>query len=364
MTLRIQDPKYPTAPSLHESLLEACKDAIKGGGAFAFVSQGGVSLLLRDSVFTGFAANNDFDLVVGIDEVTDTKALDALREAGGECGRLSIRVFHHDLPNIIFHPKFCWFRYERGGVLITGSGNLTARGLRKNWEAFTISVLAPEEIDEVEQQWVSWTTSHATWLKGLDDAQVIARAERNVTRFVRRGDGEAVTVTEEDAERDVDEITRGLAHADDAVLITEIPKGGRWKQANFKLEDYQDFFGVREGEEQRVLLHHVNTDGTVGPREDRRGVSVQSRNFRFELGAATGLAYPDPKHGRPVGVFLRVATRVFKYRLLMPDDRDYAIVFTFLASRNTEPAGHMRRARTDAGTLRQVWPDSPLWLNQ
>lgn len=364
MTLRIQDPKYPTAPSLHESLLEACKGALDGGGAFAFVSQGGVRLLLEDEVFKDFAANNRFDLVVGIDEVTNTKALDALREVEGACAGLTVRAFHHDLPNTIFHPKFCWFRYKTGGALITGSGNLTARGLRKNWEAFTVSVLNPDEVDETERQWKNWTDSHDAWLKSLDDPRVVARAEQNVTTHNRRGTGEATAGgVEGEAGGDVDEIAQGPSQQDDAVLITEIPKGERWKQANFKLEDFRDFFGVRDDEEQRLLFHHVNGDGTLGPLENRPAVPVKSRNFRFELGAASGLPYPDFKRfGRPVAVFLRVATRAFKYRLLMPGDPEYGTVSKFLASRNSEPARNMKRVRTSAGELRRAWPNSPLWL--
>lgn len=360
MILRIQDPGYPTVPSLHETLLEACEGAIRGGGAFAFVSQGGVELLLNDKVFTDFAAKGQFDLVVGIDEITNLKSLAALDATKQEHSGLTVRVFHHDLPNTIFHPKFCWFRNKSGGALITGSGNLTVRGLRRNWEAFTVSDLSPKEIDEVEQQWAEWTKSHTNWLKATDDEQVLARAARNVFRPVPRGTGETRAARTEE-EPDVDDIAAGSSLADDAVLVAEIPQSGnRWNQANFTKNDFRNFFGATEGAVQRILLQHVNADGTPGQLESRPSVSVISKNFRFELGAAAGLNYP--KSGRPIGVFVRVATRTFKYRLLMPADPDYNLVFKFLKSEFKGRADRMRRVTTTTSALRQAWPTSPLWL--
>ena len=102
----------------------------------------------------------------------------------------------------------------------------------------------------------------------------------------------------------------------------------------------------------------MNADGTAGEVESRPSVSVRSQNYRFELEAAAGLDYPE--RGRPVGVFVNVAPRTFRYRLLMPDDRSYTTVFNLLVSLYGGRADRMRRVRTNVGVLRRAWPDSPL----
>jgi hypothetical protein len=360
MILRIQDPQHSTAPSLHESLLEACQGATGGGGAFAFVSQGGVELFLGDEIFTAFAARHPFELVVGIDEVTNTKALNALTAAGESLAGLTVRVFHHDLPHAIFHPKFCWFRHETGGTLITGSGNLTVRGLRRNWEAFTVSVLGPEEVDEVERLWAGWVGAHAAWLKATDDERVLARAEQNVIRRAPRVPGEVTAAGAGEAAETEDDVAGGPHLEDDAVLIAELPRSGdRWNQANFDLENFTTFFEATPGATQRVIFQHVDASGALGARETRPSVAVRSQNYRFELEAAAGLEYP--RRGRPIAVFVRVATRAFKYRLLMPDDPEHATVRKFLVSRWRGRADRMMRVPTTIGELRRAWPNSPLW---
>jgi hypothetical protein len=361
MSLRIQDPKYPNAPSLHESILEACRGAIKGGGAFAFVSRRGVKLLLRDEIFTEFVKSGEFDLVVGIDEITNVKTLEDLAEVSQELAGLTVRVFHHEFRGAVFHPKFCWFRHKSGGVLIIGSGNLTARGLRGNWEAFTVSKLSLEEIGVIEKIWTDWTRSHVTWLKAPDDAQVLARAAQNVWKPAPGGTGEVgATIEKEEAEAEFDEVAPGPPERSDAVLVAEIPKSGyRWNQANFDLETFRNFFGARRSMSQRVLFQHVDANGVLGKLESRPSVYVKSQNYRFQLEAGAGLLYP--KEGRPIEVFIRVATRAFRYRLLMPNDPHYATVSAFLDAEWTGRKDRMRRVITNTEALRHAWPDSPFW---
>lgn len=74
MQLHIQDPANPDAPFLHEKILELCQGATSGGGMFAFASSDGVKLLLKDEVFKKFAGAHKFELIVGIDEITNNKA--------------------------------------------------------------------------------------------------------------------------------------------------------------------------------------------------------------------------------------------------------------------------------------------------
>jgi hypothetical protein len=359
MILRIQDPQHSTAPSLHESLLEACGGAIAGGGAFAFVSPGGVGLFLGDEIFIDFATRHPFDLVVGIDEVTNTKALNALTAARESLAGLTVRVFHHDLPNAIFHPKFCWFRHGSGGVLITGSGNLTERGLRGNWEAFVVMALTPAEVDEVEKQWADWVNAHADWLKATDNEKVLARAAENDLKRPAQGTGEAGVAATSDEETDVDDIVRGPSGEEETVLVAEVSRN-RAGQVDFGKDYFASFFGARPGEvTQPVVFQYVNADGVLGKLEERPAVTVVSGNYRFELAAAKRLDYPAS--GRPLGVFVRVAPDEFKYSLLMPEDPNHAAVGRLLEGQPQRHGSkpHMRRKALTVGALRRVWPNPP-----
>lgn len=48
MPFQIQDPTDSHSITLHESLISACNGANSGGGAFAFVTAGGINLYLED----------------------------------------------------------------------------------------------------------------------------------------------------------------------------------------------------------------------------------------------------------------------------------------------------------------------------
>jgi hypothetical protein len=140
-------------------------------------------------------------------------------------------------------------------------------------------------------------------------------------------------------------------HDSDAVLVAEIPRGGsRWNQANFNLETFRGFFGASPGKTQRIILTHIAIDGTAGNQEIRPSVSVKSNNHRFELEAASGLAYPSK--GRPIAIFVRVATRTFRYRLLMPGDLGYRQAARFLNQRAPQDGNQMQRFVTTVKEVR------------
>jgi PLD-like domain len=352
----IQDPEDETAPFLHEIILDACRGARRGAGAFAFVTKDGAELLLRDKVFQEFASSGKFDLVVGVDEVTNVRALNALQQIQKEIRNLRVKVFYHENRSGIFHPKFCWFRHKSKAFLITGSANLTKKGMRANWEAFRLSELPVRAAIEMEREWERWTELHAPRLKEVDDELVLARAALNV---IVRKPGQPRRAEEEEAAGEVGKgETAGPARM---ALIAEIPRAaGRWNQANFDLKTFRDFFGARPGKSVRVVFQHVDSEGQLGPVESRPSVAVKSRNFRFELDAAAGRDYPD--EGRPIAVFIRISPRTFIYRLLMPDDPHYNTVLTLLDTLAVAPAGRMRRVPTTTDKLREAWPDSPLWV--
>ncbi len=372
MPLFIQDPSDTSSDYLIDKLLEACDGAVCGGGAFAFLSAGGVQLLLRDASFVEFARQGHFDLVVGADAITDTAAVAALDDARAISSNLEARVHLPAHPRSIFHPKLAWFRKPGGGVLITGSGNLTAGGLRWNIEAFHVTELDAAGMDQVALQWAEYKQRCAGHLLSTDDPRVTALLARNAERRRRmreRGrDDEAETEEVEAPESaagapeaepvDVDAVPVALDASD--VLVAEIPKSGdRWKQVNFDIGTFTTFFGASRTVARNAYFFHVQADGTVGHQEVRPAVTVASQNYRFELEAASGKAYPIV--GRPIGVFVRVAARTFTYMLLMPDDPAHGKVLALLNNQIPHPGNKMRRIVFPAFEVRKVWPTSPLW---
>src|SRR6266571_1311901 len=359
MSLYIQDPNDPKGMYLLEALLEACQGANAGGGAFAFVSAAGVKLFLDDEGFKAFASKNPFDLVLGVDGITNLNALKAIQSASDACSGLKPRVFMPGKVGTIFHPKFCWFRKAKGGVLITGSGNLTRGGLRWNVEAFTWQILSGGDIKAIGQLWKDFQSENSSRLKLLDDPSVLKRAEANdaIQRIV--GDARKKIELPEEKNRDPEK-AETRPDPSDEVLIAEIPQAGdRWKQANFHKETFENFFGAKPGVQHRIFLFYVGDDGTLGDREVRPSVSVKSKNFRFELDAASGLAYPNS--GRPIGVFIRMATRTFRYRLLMPDNADHKRISHYLNSVSPAKGNKMRETIITAQQLRKIWPDATFW---
>ena len=359
MRLYFQDPTDQEAPFLQERILELCEGATRGAGAFAFVTSEGVGLLLKDEVFKRFATTGTFYLIVGVDEVTNVRALTALQETSRELTGLTVKVFYHDdFPQALFHPKFCWFRHRRKAFLVVSSGNLTTKGLRGNWEAFAISELELTAADALETQWARWVEMHATHLRPLDDENVLARAALNVRR---RRPGPPVPAVEEEEEggetAEEQPVEPTPLHR---VLVAEIPRASyRWNQANFDLNSFRNFFGAEPGTVRRVVLQHVDASGMLGPLENRPSVSVRSRNFRFELDAAAGLRYPG--EGRPIAVFVEIAPRTFRYRLLMPSDPQHRIMNVFLDTMWRGRTDRMRRVITTTDVIQREWPDSPIW---
>lgn len=356
----IQDPSNPSSTYLLESLLDACDSATKFAGAFAFASSAGVRLVTDSDTFAAIARDHEIDLVVGIDAVTNNAALDALLAVSKPFPKFRVRAFLNPKNDVIFHPKFCWTRVGDAGSIITGSGNLTEAGLLGNWEAYAYDSLDAAGIGSVEATWKDWVTRHDQSLRPLDDQEVRDRATQN-TVMARQGDLPVLRsprIVKKDPSVNVSlTVVPTIESAD--VLIAEIPRSGnRWKQANFDKHNYEHFFGARVGEQRLIVFRHVEEDGQLSPYErSRPSVEVKSQNYRFELDAASGLDYPDD--GRPIAVFIRIATRTFLYHLLMPSDQEYPRVMNILNERDSE--SNVRRERMSENELRDWWPTAPFW---
>ena len=368
MNFYIQDPTIPYSYSLHEALLQACLGAQSGGGAYAFVSQDGVKLLLEDEAFRSFVDIGTFKLIVGIDEITNENALKRLRELRDTYSGLEIIAFLHDVKGSLFHPKFTWFKNNQGGILIVGSGNLTARDLRKNWEAFSIVQVDKREIKKIEKDWNGWIAYSDHCLRDIDDESVLEKARNNFRNRYKKKTKvklESKIVRAKETKWREGEVPEDIEAWDftstDVVLVAEIPRSGnRWKQANFDKHTFTDFFGATPGDNsQRILLRNVKKDGLFLDIEIRPSISVVSQNYRFELEAAAGLDYPAS--GKPIGIFIRVSTRMFLYVISMPKNGFYNKVRKFLDQKWKGRTDRMERICTTVQQLRVNCPNLPFW---
>lgn len=379
MPLHIQDPTNPDSDYLVDVLLDACSGATVGGGAFAFLSAGGVQLLLRDEIFRDFLSRGQFDLLVGVDAITDTAAIDALSAVRREHPNIATRIFVPSHPRAIFHPKVAWFDADDGGVLVTGSGNLTAGGLRWNIEAFAVERLDAPAMADLRARWDAYVTLTASCQLAPEDARVVELLERNAARrramrdagITAPGEGgeeqlpEAPVVAPGGAAPEPQEVPAQPAdelpsiEPDTEILVAEIPRASnRWGQANFDQATFFGFFGASRRVQRRAYFFHLRGDGTLGFQEVRPAVAVQSMNYRFELEAASGLPYPGT--GRPIGVFAKVGARTFVYMLLMPAQAGHQEMASLL-DRTQAPSARLRRIVFRAAAVRAAWPHAPLW---
>jgi HKD family nuclease len=228
------------SPKLLANILAGCGDALKGGAAFAFASAQGVKLLAAEKTFSKFLKAGEFTLVVGLDAITDVRAIDELKKLQKSHPNLKPKLFLHSVGGSLFHPKTMWLKTSKGGVIITGSGNLTAGGLKSNWEAMAIQTLDAAEIAAAEKSWDEWLNTHKKELRDLDDPKAGAKAEANkklrakIKRVIKAPDIEA-----DDIEPDVEAVADTVEEIEqelklNPMLIAEIPKASdRWEQVNF-----------------------------------------------------------------------------------------------------------------------------------
>ena len=360
--LHFQDPYFTDSYTLHEALIQTCSTSMEGKGAYAFASRSGLDILFRDSVFDSLLERGQYSLIVGIDEITNLASLEALNLIMTDKPNLRVKAFDHNNRGSLFHPKLSYFKnQDESGTLIVGSGNLTLGGLRRNREAFSLMHLSVDELVRIEQYWQAWLNQSNELLKDIDNADVIRKATDNqyIRRTRIRPPEEEVVIEEEIPVIEPEEID--ILHQDgwqfypdSEVLIAEIPRSGnRWKQANFDIDTFQNFFGATPGDNsQRILLRNVNDDLSLSEIEVRPSVSVVSQNYRFELDAASGLPYPN--NGKPIGVFIKVTTRMFLYHLFMPNQPYYEEFNDWLQRNWTGRADRMKRITSRVNQIDEV----------
>ncbi|MDT8387219.1 MAG: phospholipase D family protein [Thiogranum sp.] len=313
--------------------------------------------MLGDVEFENMLRRGAYHLVVGTDQITNTSTINRLIAYQDAHPSLTVNAFFHDTKNSLFHPKITYFSSESGlGSLVIGSGNLTAGGLRKNREAFAVITLSEQELINIEAYWNDWISQSANYLKPLTDPDVLKRVAANTIRAKAWRDiSDAVELDVVDVPADSESTEESLEwkyQENSLVLFAELPRSGdRWNQANFDVNTFENYFGATAGDNsQRILLRNVISQGVLGDIEVRPSVSVASQNYRFELEAAAGLDYPA--NGRPIGVFIRLSTRMFIYKLFMPSiDAKYEEIVDWMNANWTGRADRMKRIVKEAGVV-------------
>lgn len=400
----IQDPSYGESIYLHEILLEKSNNAIYGGAAYAFVSREGVEILLEDDIFKKFLQQGKFQLIVGTDDITNIKTLEELKKIKNEYDdNITIKAYIHDNKCSIFHPKLMWFKYKKGGSIVIGSGNLTLKGLRHNRETNVVVDCDEEQILSIINKWDNWLKHSQDFLFDIENELVYKVLFGNMvisnniySKKVKKNEilnskevnelidlyksqprnklfkrAESTKQELPDKNNILEKILLNSSKNEDSywefsgnedMLIAEIPKSGnRWKQANFDKDTFEKFFGATCGENGsfRIILQSVDSDGNLGPAETRPSVSVASRNYRFELDAATGLEYPE-EGKRPIAIFIKKAPRDFMYELLMPGHAAYTDVLNFINNKR-EDNNKLCRLRYNCKEIRKQISNLSIW---
>lgn len=224
-----------------ENALEALDRAMTGrrsiSGAVAFVSQAGVSLL--GEVLSRHSSIEELHLVARGAPVTDPDALLMLKEEQG--ATVSVVVGAHASG---FHPKLWLLEGDDGLSAVSGSGNLTAGGLRDNREQFEVHEVSAAA--DIELQWQRFKTlvegaitleemiGSIAWREWREQAQKREWLAREQKRLDDRLSSSPARNMEE-AKR---QLTQDLWGIHDKTLKEKLPKpdGDTYNPGHFRLE--------------------------------------------------------------------------------------------------------------------------------
>lgn len=360
-----------TSSTLH-AIGKAAQHADSGLGVFAYASPSGVRAFFEiPEILALLTAKNKFHLIVGVDAITNASTLLMIGDLQTKFGSLTAEAFYHEHPASTFHPKFVQFWKGTHLHLVTGSGNLTSRGLGVasaatpapgNWEAFSSEMLTGSDAQDVHSKISTWRAAYRTsgLLRELSDEEVKSRAmENGMVRFTtnkvaakgKKAASKAVAVALV--------LTAAGEAANDArgILIRELPKN-RPGQADIGKESLSDFFGYA-GVAKYVLLQPVALDDQLGHTESIRLFVNESQNYRLELHAMSGLKYEIGKDdSRMILVATKLDDRSFRYCIVPVNSVEYLKLLKILGP---IPVGRrrMREKRISPEELVDGWKEVP-----
>lgn len=362
--------QQPGSAKLLEAMDAAADGADCGAGVFAFASTGGIEALFSvPALAKMLARRKPFHLIVGVDAITNAEALLCIADKQAQHRQaLTAEVFFHKHPASTFHPKFAWFLKGQKLHLITGSGNLTLRGLGQvsaarpapgNWEAFSVQVLAGEVAQSAKRAIDSWlnTQRAAKALRSLGDEMVKSQAMANgLVRYVAgpvRPRGRAAATAAAPRAVPVDDI--GFQAQD--ILVREL-SSNRHGQADVRKDALSDFFGY-SGKKKDVLVQHVSLADQLGPAKKIPLFVNKSRNYRLELNAIADFSYDvAADDSRMILVATKLDRRSFRYTIVPVTSPDHVSLVALLGPMK-RGRRLMREKRVTGDELRQAWAGAP-----
>lgn len=350
----------------------AAENAMGGGGVFAFASRCGVEALFECQNFIKMLTKQrPFLLIVGVDAVTNAETLLCLIEKKLRFPTLTVEAFYHEHPNSTFHPKFSWFEQDNSLCLLTGSGNLTRRGVGHvssdtppagNWEAFSVQTLRTTEATTVHDKIYAWLADHREigTLLPITNENVMNKAMSN--GLIRFAKAPRRPIHGEQIPSMVAVPVDGVAFETPEILIREIPQN-RLGQADVGRRALKEFFGYEEGRSKMILLQHVSFENDLGPVLEVQLFVNQSRNYRLELRAIANLGYTIAQDGgRMFLIATKLDRRSFRYTVLPTDAEDYPsfVAALFDSTSSLGVRGRpMRETRISPDQLSAAWPKVP-----
>lgn len=356
----------------------------------AFASYPGVSAL-REEILASKASGVKIKIILGIDQKgTSKEALDEVFSWGVDAS-----IYHTQDFNI-FHPKIYLFENEDIFALIVGSNNLTIPGLVQNVECSLMikdirsnpvlkkfydywgrildgtevnlypltqefindlyqDKLIPLQIENPENKTKDTDTpGNKSEIrcnfrkKGLQSLPAGFTPKRQVRLIVDSDSRESKTTHLEESHTIGSEI-----------LIAEIGGGPRWKQVNFPVDIFQNFFGATRGDNNyRITLLNISQNGMIGEVKSSQAVSVKSNNFRFEISCTeTNGPYPG-KRNRPIGLYIKLDSSEFLYQVLMPTHPAYQKIRGYLVlEAKPRRKNELRRVIASVEAIHALYPE-------
>lgn len=353
----------------------------------AFASYGGVSAL-TDYIKEGQQRGMKIKVILGVDQKgTSKEALEEVLKWD-----VDARIYHTDSRNI-FHPKVYLFENVDIFTLIVGSNNLTVPGLVQNvecsllikdirsnpvhrdfyeyWKAIldgseiNLYPITQELIDKLfaDKIVLSEKERAERYDNGLDDTKETSKK----TSFFKKVPIQSLPAgfrpqrhvkVKTVSSKGTKKVVEKPLFVGEEVLIAEIGGGPRWKQVNFPVNIFENFFGAERGNnDYNIQLMNIAKDGSLGDIEIRQAVSVRSRNYRFEINCAeTQEAYPGNEN-RPIGLFVKLDSKEFVYQVLMSGDNGYKRVKEYLYSESNNNARELKRAIVHIEAIHAIYPE-------
>lgn len=352
MAIFLQNPNSPSGENLLSELKKYFKEAELIRCAFAFATARGISILFGDSSVREALKVNSLELIIGMDAITDARAIKQLKILSDEFNRVSVKIF---LPssNGIFHPKISWTKTKEGGVVITGSGNLTLGGLGSNFEAFSVESVSIQKIADIEKSWNEFFNSNKENLYDLDSDEVRKAAEENkkikkALKKTKKGLGRP------DEGEDGDDVPE----YEETIFLEELTEGrgglqrdvGKWAADNFFNKDID------------IVLTYVDASGNKTLEKKKRLTRKGSSNFAIDLPASKGLIGKDGK--LPIAVFVKTAPHQYLYHILSLNTDGHGYIFNYLEKevklKKSEKARRLKKA-IKKDELLDIWPAAPFW---